>query len=784
MATRRPVARPASSRGIRSTAYSRVGPRLRRGPEHSYSDAITQLGPIPILRPRQADHLSSDADEGDDDTSQEGLALGSGNPYDETTSLPQPQTSPQLQNQASPIRDLQLPYRPAARETSTSGLSDQQTGRSLATETQDMASTPSPPKRHSRLPNFGRATTNTSDDHSESASQALLDSAVDGFAEDISDVTPRASGRPGRSAAHLILQTSGGASSPLRQHTSSYLMSPGRYQFREHRVPHTEPRQRPNRSAHRTRTMSSNSDPAQLALAMGSERVRLLPTQGSWAYRHSQIAPEEHRASDDVQLSETGRPRSSFDERVRRAHRRIESMQGRYRGFFGRSRPDPPERGTTPFATGTGEHASHRVSETSSNASLPYSYYELPTSRHSSSDHSPCGDLLPHAQYDGASGQAARGAYYSIRPSQVRVAGPSENRLRRQRSSISSSNLAAMVSPLPASPYARGNEVQRTPRSATGLITVADILNGDHDQDASTAFARDLSSPLELLEQRAGSELARISRPLPSIERMRQHSGNTHQRLMPGGRHVEIQPSRPLNHRSLQPQRRAAPARAGQRSSENVPVIATQGTTRAAQLQGQRVSFGTNARIPHSQGANLRGGGTQSSPLPVRFSLPQPSSNQPRMRRSSRNLHRSDEQPSASSSPIRAYRRIMQRRASRSGRDNVRRDSPSQTASPGENFTYRDRLQPPPALFSVTYREPDRGAHVNHRRPPIPARVASRRVSAQQLNQENSGDAEAELMREEMAAAGMRFAENAAGLDIMDETPPRVGRFERLVMEN
>ena len=184
---------------------------------------------------------------------------------------------------------------------------------------------------------------------------------------------------------------------------------------------------------------------------------------------------------------------------------------------------------------------------------------------------------------------------------------------------------------------------------------------------------------------------------------------------------------------------------------------AAQAISRVAQPQSQRAHF-----VP---GAGMRGGGIQSSPIPARYSL-------------------------RSSPPIRAYRQMMQRRASRSGRESVRRDSPSrarrQTAHPVENlFTSLaiERHQPLPAMLPVagSYREPDRSAH---RRPPIPARVASRRVSAQQLNQENSGDAEAELMREEMVAAGMRFAEGAAGLDVMDETPPRVGRFERLMMEN
>lgn len=69
------------------------------------------------------------------------------------------------------------------------------------------------------------------------------------------------------------------------------------------------------------------------------------------------------------------------------------------------------------------------------------------------------------------------------------------------------------------------------------------------------------------------------------------------------------------------------------------------------------------------------------------------------------------------------------------------------------------------------------------RRPPIPARIASRRLPVQQRNQENSGDAEAELMRAEMEAASMRYGDDAVGLEVMDETPPRVGRFERRILD-
>jgi hypothetical protein len=39
-------------------------------------------------------------------------------------------------------------------------------------------------------------------------------------------------------------------------------------------------------------------------------------------------------------------------------------------------------------------------------------------------------------------------------------------------------------------------------------------------------------------------------------------------------------------------------------------------------------------------------------------------------------------------------------------------------------------------------------------------------------------------MREEMAAASIRYADDGVGLDVLDDTPPRVGRFERRILEN
>jgi len=45
-------------------------------------------------------------------------------------------------------------------------------------------------------------------------------------------------------------------------------------------------------------------------------------------------------------------------------------------------------------------------------------------------------------------------------------------------------------------------------------------------------------------------------------------------------------------------------------------------------------------------------------------------------------------------------------------------------------------------------------------------------------DQENSSEAEIEMMRQELESTRMRYDEGQQG-DMMDETPPRIGRVER-----
>ena len=52
------------------------------------------------------------------------------------------------------------------------------------------------------------------------------------------------------------------------------------------------------------------------------------------------------------------------------------------------------------------------------------------------------------------------------------------------------------------------------------------------------------------------------------------------------------------------------------------------------------------------------------------------------------------------------------------------------------------------------------------------------RVDPRLQNQENTGEAEIEMMRQEFEAVRTRYDEDQQG-DVMDETPPRIGRVER-----
>ncbi|KAF2800680.1 hypothetical protein K505DRAFT_398576 [Melanomma pulvis-pyrius CBS 109.77] len=812
------------------------GPRLRRGPEHSRDDAITRLGNIPVLRPHQVIHDATGGDPEDvfaipsQHESQTRINIVP------AASLPTEQTAPTPRinaTEASTIHTMQLAFRPAParlveRENTEEGMSS------------------SPPKDTSGDVGFGRPRTNTSEETNERTAQSLIPASADGFAE-----TPDR-GLSGRGRVRSVRQYSNHAptpphhthavSSPRQQqdtmhrnndtsigalpavYLQGYFASPEEYTFREYpMVPRTEPRLRPERPTQMSRTMSSNSDSHpglgrrwdQSQPSSATEDVFWTPPTSS----HPQREP-----SDSIDRIERDRRRTSLEEQILSGEHDInELVHDHYQGLFGRVRAAQAGHHASSGLEVNRHTSSQRFSEASSSSSLPYSYYELPVSRHSSSNHSQ-GDQLLQSQYDGAapSREVSRGTYLSIQPSRVHLRPPAA-----RNSSYSSPNLVVALgqhgmSPAPASPYSHGpkgsarqhhkeatgdSRIQLGP--LTGLVNSQDFAG--EDRDASSAAQRDLSSPLELLEQRASSHLSRISTVTYPAFSSSQRSSEAQsvfryqvadfdeqqqRRRTSGSEGLREGSGNNTRSQITTPRRYPVRTRAGQSSSENIPV-ATQ------------VTLGDIQNAPIAHAGSMRGGYIQTSPIPLRFNNPQTSSppdfsarpqlQSPYQQGSTVHLPRDPDRDSnlyssSPTSPFQDYRHVSQRhgytpplRHHRS----IPHEGEPQRRNPLRAFPephlYHERHDLPHPI-SLRHLErasiaPAIGQGAGSRRP-VNTRVATsrRRITHQQQNQENSGDAEAGLMREEILAGGMRYADDGQQLDVMDETPPRLGRFERHIL--
>ncbi|KAF2874517.1 hypothetical protein BDV95DRAFT_604690 [Massariosphaeria phaeospora] len=366
---------------------------------------------------------------------------------------------------------------------------------------------------------------------------------------------------------------------------------------------------------------------------------------------------------------------------------------------------------------------------------------------------------------------------------------------------------------------------------STGLLASNEFA-GDY-QDAGRAAEQDLISPLTRLQQRADSYSSQITstlsehRPRPAsvvpsvfqyedagfgtpIARPRGRSGSSdlrdgsgsgpHVRAR-GGRHFqERQAYSPAYHNTEAPyprgrsrRRGETRARTAQRSSENLPVGGSDYEDGYMmphpQTQSHRPSYGRGRYTPSSSG---RGGNTPSQIAPMRSSmLPTPS---PRDM-SNRHHTRALPQPSASTWSPRDLDRIDHPRTFTPPAHSYRPGSQRRYMQPpphsyrGQPHSHRGRRDGSGALTAIQV-PPERAppftsptlavARGTMSWRPHTARASTfrRRLPSHQHDQENSGDAEAELMREELAALSMRYADDQP-LETMDETPPRTGRFEQ-----
>jgi hypothetical protein len=620
------------------------------------------------------------------------------------------------------------------------------------------------------------------------------------------------------------------ASSPTRS-IRGYWDSHQRYRFMEC-GPQTEPRPRTAQPSRRHRTMSSSSEP--------SHHPRIMRPDMS-----------ESSAAGDVfwDTPAPGHP----------SNRDNHGLQG--------SSGSSSDRYWSPLETdGMGyvypvRSSSGRHSSGASTASQPYSFYELPdSSRQSSSTCSPP-EALAQSQYDGAAPshqvgrEVSRGAYHSVRLPQNRalVGGFLRPPASSRFPSTSSHDLLGLgqhgPSPLPSRPYSRIPSAQHRLLPSAGLINVTDFVGGD--QDAARAVQRDLSSPLELIQERANAYFERISARLqaassqirtaepgaPSIgdieevsnlsrgaDRQRRDSGTAslwHESDNSAQNRISAWPRSRMDYapipvpgpvddptvhvRVSQVPRRTAPAaRAIQRSSENAPVDFSLQAMRPSRLSTQRASL---VPPPTRTGLHvaMRGGELSTTPVAARFSIPQVQrprdvSNRPHMHSPYPALPMSDDDPSGSDTvtpvpstvtrlappmhpnPVRGPR-IPPRQASR---QDLPPDAP-------QRQTTRRAVTPIPAPLPFS-RQSERGlpsttttldsaSGVTSRRTQVAMTATRRRIMHEQ---ENSEERERERQRQEMRGevAGVEWRVGAEGrTDVMEETPPRMGRHERFTLD-
>jgi hypothetical protein len=737
---RRQVIRPRTRTLVGVASHPGV-PALRRGPQRAVRDAITPLGDIPILRPQPLQAIHSSAE---DDIDERSEAQASTSPY-RNNSVAEAIRIHEDQPASAPtpaLRGLNLPFR---FRTARGNLSHQQ-----STEQHAAATSDEPETQLSEHETGNQSGADGPGDTRRARFEARVLTTTQTRAElrgGGPHRTPRAhdSARGGAHSPSPLHQVQEPSSPRDLEPSQSYVKPPntpdaqeptrvltgyftdpakhpsGRsYWFDEHilAVPQTEPRHRSGRLSiptHRPNTSGSYADDVFAAIPA--------PNPLQWS----------------EQLSHMGNLRD---------HSSSYSNQTRGIPDSGRSR---------------------QLTSEASIASGAFSLYELPPeSRHSSSGSYP-------AQYDGAgvSSHLSRGggAYHSVRASEARLGSHSSIRPQSSRSfNHSSPNLAAISqrpSPLPSMPYTRSQQISTftqplpdTSRTASGAA-----LHEIH-LDAADAVGRDLRSPLDgfadYYQQSMRLQAARHTLPTQLTSQSQVEDSHDHFSVHDvGGPYDAI--NRPHAQRTMAGHhphgRNTQSIRSYQRSSENVPVSSStreRGDARSGQVQIQRAAY---ERLLQAQLAMHEG----TSRMP-QASRPRDTSNRPRAQpmdygfTAMERVHRRAQQ--LSSSPLPGPGHLQ--------------------SSPNDPSAPRPPIVPPRSASRQYPSEASHRALTRAQHLAVPSAIARthRRVPVQQRDQENSHVGEQQLMRQEEAAISARYDEEQQR-DIMDETPPRVGRVER-----
>lgn len=738
---------------------------LQRGPQRSTRDAIASLGNIPILQPQsQQAILSSDAEDHDTTTrSSPARHHHSGVLTEIISDHTVPTTVPSSTPPVLPTMQLPLRPRPDQHASPRYSVHDQTTHNSVTTSMTAASILPEGVNAN----DTNRPTT-----------------PFDNPAE------LRGGGRPGKQRERVVSQDMANAQSPLQQvqrFSSPRQAEPPRdpvkslpiqnddepmlylqgyfkplseepagvaYHFRESTkpIPQSEPRRRSGRRLIHDRSLSSGSMPA---------------------YPWSLPRPDTSSSSNQDALRPVYGPGPPSGTRHGSSRAFMRSSSGTYYTF------------QTDQLTPRPRHFSSEAS----NTSVGFSYYgSLPSeSRHSSS--SELGQDLSSHQHDGA---------VASQPgiSTTHAGSPTSSGYHLSHTSIAGQH---GISPLPSMPYTRVPTAQ----------TTAPLMPQDPDLtgvviDASTAAARDLRSPLDdysVYYQRM-LQAQHTYRPAQSGNHAWSHPfggggtspfqtsqtiGGHPYGMMPAHASMPstISPTQNVGHQPvetsgdrMQHGRPSQGYRSNRRSSENAPVHAKAQDNRQSQVQVQRAAY---EQLQNAVQAMQEIGPSITGNQPP-TTRPRDVSNQshgqpPHATRTIPRTHHNA--PSSSPPPFPTHRQPTGPRALPALPPP---HNPRHHSAQAHPRTHNRLFRPVPSTTAppLTSLALDHGSGTSSRT--LPRTRTHRRVPAHQRDQENSLEGERDAMRREEGTMRARAGEDGR-LDVMDETPPRVGRVERRILE-
>jgi hypothetical protein len=774
IASVRPTDRPLTQPGR---------PVLRRGPQRSVRDAYRTLGNIPILRPQHLQAIHTSVDE-DVDGDFESVAVGAREPR--VDSGPgSPATSP-AQRTPVTIRDLQLPVRsrhsPARNVesmsfTPTDIFEDPEGLESVLSRT-PILGTPEEPNIAPASPSSSDVENNDVPINRPAELRGGGDQHKKNQAGHDEPRTPSPSNHVREEAPSRQQQSR--PQSPDMEPRAIFLQgyfTDGAegipYNFIELSPwPQTEPCRRTGRSSI-TRSTSASSIPVFPPLPQGLPASNT-PREPPWNVASAEMHPPSRQPSVNY-----------FSRRVDSSSTGSNHIP--YLSTTATERNAKPRR----FGSGT------------SSASLAYSYYELPD-RSSSG-----GQSQPQFDSNAESRPSTQGTYHSIRASEVRphhdLLHPSSSRCPGYSSPNMSAIAHSSVSPLPLPPYGRNPLPQTTTQTHNVL---GNQVDGSGRDAASTAI-QDEPSPLDLLADQLGRLLeGEDSRLTPTLQPF------LHQDMVIAEQRTRLGAERQVEQTYI-----------AQQISD---LIASSWGNRLHRIEDDPYARGSRAhrqlqQLPVGSSPAYRG---RSNPMAC---------NTAQLRSNSQNLSSSpiEARGALSYTGARSHARSLERGNSRcvnllrlqlyfcpvwiivlfcisTNRQDCRlpdyhsiasrpppyrrtedliRQLPPVSHEPFVDFGLRARrLEVPPSIHThqsqPPLRRPFPGLHPQVL-PSPPITVPNRRsvrADTQLQNQENSGEAEMELMRLEQEAVSARYDEERQG-EVMDETPPRIGRMERFIRD-